>query len=274
MASLMRGVRIASIPLAQGVTTFSPTPPPPPPPPGPPILPIIGILLPILIAAPILVAQPTPPPPAVASPMIVCGIKDPPPLSRILGVLGTLLIITGIVLVLSPLGWVAYTAMAVGPTQTAALAAWERAATPAGPAQNPAAGMGGTIPRLGLRRFVPAGAPPAPLRRFGVGRITWTALPASPGLLGIAGPRTTYGAPFFRLDTLRRGDAIFIDYNGRRFRYAVMGSQVVRPEQMEVLAAPAGVRGIALVTCTPAYSAAYRLVVLGTLRGVSDSPAP
>src|SRR3972149_5743253 len=66
MASLMRGVRIASIPLAQGVTTFSPTPPPPPPPPGPPILPIIGILLPILIAAPILVAQPTPPPEAVA----------------------------------------------------------------------------------------------------------------------------------------------------------------------------------------------------------------
>ena len=206
--------------------------------------------------------------------MIVYGIKDPPPLYRILRVLGTLLIIAGIVLVLSPLGWVAYTAMAVGPTQTAALAAWERAATPAGPAQNPAAGMVVTIPRLNLRRFVPEGATPDHLRRFGVGRITWTALPASPGLLGIAGHRTTYGAPFFRLDTLRRGDAIFIDYNGRRYRYAVMESRVVRPEQMEVLAAPAGVRGIALVTCTPAYSAAYRLVVLGTLRGVSDSPAP
>src|SRR3970282_2010223 len=64
MASLMRGVKIASIPLAQGVTTLSPAPPPPPPPrpPGPPILPIIGILLPILIAAPLLVA---PPPPCV-----------------------------------------------------------------------------------------------------------------------------------------------------------------------------------------------------------------
>src|SRR3972149_3295164 len=50
--------------------------------------------------------------PARRSAMIVYGIKDPPPLYRILRVLGTLLIIAGIVLVLSPLGWVAYTAMA------------------------------------------------------------------------------------------------------------------------------------------------------------------
>ncbi len=205
--------------------------------------------------------------------MIVYGIKDPPPLYRVLRALGTLLIIAGIVLVLSPLGWVAYTAMAVGPTQTAALAAWERAAPPAGPARNPAPGMVLVIPRLNLQRFVPEGATPGNLRRFGVGRITWTALPDGSGMLGIAGHRTTYGAPFFRLTALRRGDVIFVNYGGRRYRYAVQETRVVRPEQVEVLQVPLG-RGIALITCTPAYSAAYRLVVLGSLRGVSDSPAP
>ncbi|MDQ7849599.1 MAG: class E sortase [Armatimonadota bacterium] len=200
---------------------------------------------------------------------------------------GTLCIAAGVLLVLAPFGWIAYTAVAVGPAQTAALAAWEsaqseRAVTTGEPAQGgrPAAdgtasqGMVLTIPRLELRRYVPEGATPEHLRRFGVGRITWTPLPDRPGVLGIAGHRTTYGAPFFRLDTLRRGDVILVEYGGRRYRYAVVESQVVRPERVEVLSAPLGERGIALVTCTPAYSAAFRLVVLGVLRGVTPAAAP
>jgi len=72
MAGIRGGLKIASIPLTQGVQTFSPVPPPPPPPsrPRPPIflLPIIGILVPI-IAAPVLVAPPSPQPqPVVAVP--------------------------------------------------------------------------------------------------------------------------------------------------------------------------------------------------------------
>jgi len=208
--------------------------------------------------------------------MIVYGIKDPPPFRRVLRVAGTLCIAAGVVLVLAPFGWIAYTAVAVGPAQTAALAAWESAqggaAAPAGRVVSD--GMVLTIPRLELRRFVPEGATPEHLRKFGVGRISWTTLPDRPGVLGIAGHRTTYGAPFFRLDTLRRGDVILVDYAGRRYRYAVVGSEVVRPEQVEVLWAPGVDRGIALVTCTPAYSAAFRLVVLGVLHGVVPVATP
>ncbi len=208
--------------------------------------------------------------------MIVYGIKDPPPFRRVLRVAGTLCIAAGLMLVLAPFGWIAYTAMAVGPAQTAALAAWESAQSGRGASAERVApqGMVLVIPRMELRRFVPEGATPEHLRTFGVGRIAWTALPDRPGILGIAGHRTTYGAPFFRLDTLRPGDAIFVEYGGQRYRYAVVDSQVVRPEQVEVLWAPPGERGIALVTCTPAYSAAFRLVVLGVLRGVAPAAAP
>lgn len=54
----------------------------------------------------------------------------------------------------------------------------------------------------------------------------------------------------------------------------MLESRVVRLEEVDVLQAPLGMRGIALVTCAPAYSAAYRLVVLGMLRGVSTPTAP
>jgi sortase A len=205
--------------------------------------------------------------------VIVYG-RPPSPARGVLRTLSTLCIAAGIVLVLSPFGWIAYTAVAAGPTQTAALAAWEDERAVAGAPNAHPAGMLLTIPALDLKRFVPDGATPDHLRRFGVGRIAWTALPEEAGLLGIAGHRTTYGAPFFRLDRLRRGDVIFVEYQGRRYRYAVWESQVVTPERVDILNSGLGERGIALVTCTPAFSAAYRLVVIGTLRGVSPAPAP
>lgn len=191
-------------------------------------------------------------------------------------------LLSGAVLAVSPAGWVTATALTAGRTQTAALAAWDEA--PAGvpsrmprqPAAEQAAsrtGMVLTIPRLGLRRFVPGGATAEHLRRFGVGRITWTPTPPAEGILGIAGHRTTYGAPFFRLDSLRNGDLIFVEYQDRRYQYTVRGFEVVPPDRIDVLFGDPGERGIALVTCTPAYSAAFRLVVLGNLTAVTPQAA-
>jgi len=197
------------------------------------------------------------------------------PVRAALRFLSTLCLIAGIALVLSPVAWIAYSAAAVGPVQTAALASWEqagRSATPA-PSVTSSTGMVLSIPRLKLRRFVPEGATPVNLRQYGLGRITWTSLPGTPGVVGIGGHRTTYGAPFLRLDRLQPGDLILLEYRGRRYQYAVVSAEVVRPEQIGVLQGSAGTQGIALVTCTPAYSAAYRLVVLGMLRGVTTEVA-
>jgi len=189
-------------------------------------------------------------------------------------ILSTVLLLAGGGLIAFPLVRIGYTALYVGPMQSAALAAWEQQAAPAAGrvqsgGRHPPAGLVLAIPRLGLRRYIPEGANLAQLRRYGAGRITWTALPDRTGIVGIAGHRTTYGAPFFRLNKLVQGDFILIDYAGKRFTYIVTDRHVLRPERSEVLQGSPGQRGVALVTCTPAYSAAYRLVILGRLREVS-----
>lgn len=191
-------------------------------------------------------------------------------------VLSNVLLAVGTGLTVFPLLWVGYTALQVGPVQEAALASWDDPipAASAGPtaqsiAASPPTGLLLTIPRLGLKRFVPEGASLDRLRRYGVGRITWTPMPDQAGIVGIAGHRTTYGAPFFRLDRLKRGDRILIDHAGTRFMYSVTDRVTVRPHQVDVLRGSPGQRGVALVTCAPVYSAAYRLVILGSLEEMS-----
>ncbi len=182
--------------------------------------------------------------------------------------LSTLCFATGIVFLLFPAAWVLYTGRQVSEVQTAALAAWEdrRAGEPTSRARvSGSVGLVLTIPRLGVRRFVPEGASPDHLRRYGVGRITWTALPTDAGILGIAGHRTTYGAPFLRIDRLQPGDTILVDYGGHRYTYRVERQVTVAPERADTLQDANGARGIALVTCSPPYSAAFRLIVFGSL---------
>lgn len=195
-------------------------------------------------------------------------------------VLSSVLIVIGIGLLLFPAFWVAYTALHIGPAQAAALAAWEQNAVEYTPAPGGAGadsasskGLLLSIPRLRLTRFVPDGASVAQLRRYGVGRISWTALPDRPGMVGIAGHRTTYGAPFFRLGALRPGDHIVITYRGARFDYVVTDRRIVRPAEVAVLRAAPEERAVALVTCAPIYSAKNRLVVLGRLSTVSSLSA-
>jgi len=184
--------------------------------------------------------------------------------------LSTLCIVTGVVLLLTPAAWVLYTGRQASEVQTAALAAWEAGRSEATTRRQPSANPGNpglvlTIPRLGVRRYVPEGATPEHLRRYGIGRITWTSLPTGSGTLGIAGHRTTYGAPFFHLDRLVAGDTILVDYGGHRYTYRVERQVTVTPDRADTLQDSAGASGIALVTCSPPHSAAFRLIVFGHL---------
>jgi sortase A len=186
--------------------------------------------------------------------------------------LSTACIAAGALLLIAPAAWVLYSGREASEIQTAALASWD-AGRPGGSAGSTVSSGGLalvlTIPRLGVRRFVPEGATPDHLRRYGVGRISWTSLPGQPGIVGIAGHRTTYGAPFFGLDRLRPGDTITVEYDRRRFSYQVDRQMTVAPERADVLDGAAGGSGIALVTCSPPYSAALRLIVFGTLEAVT-----
>lgn len=122
------------------------------------------------------------------------------------------------------------------------------------------------IPKISLRWLVYEGADVRSLRRHGAGHIAWTNLPWQKGTVGIAGHRTTYGAPFFHLQRLGPGDVVRLTTAEGTFIYEVAGSQEVLPEDGHILAAEAETARLALVACSPPYSAKFRLVVFAPLK--------
>ena len=136
------------------------------------------------------------------------------------------------------------------------------------------------IPRIDIDRLVQQGAKgrkaldpdeDRALLRNGPVHYGNTPLPGVGEPFAVSGHRTTYGAPFFKLDKLRKGDAIYVDTPYARFRYKVARTTVVDPTDIGVL----DDRGYALVltTCTPPYSAAHRLNVWATLEKARPSRA-
>lgn len=125
------------------------------------------------------------------------------------------------------------------------------------------------IPRIGLDKAVIEGVGVDDLKK-GPGRYPETPLPGQPGNAAIAGHRTTYGAPFERLDELTSGDPIDVTTRQGRFRYQVTQSRVVGPQQREVLD-PTPSPQLTLTTCHPRFSSSERLVITAAL---VTSPAP
>jgi sortase A len=125
------------------------------------------------------------------------------------------------------------------------------------------------IGRIGLRAIVVRGTAPADLRE-GPGLLDGAPLPGEHGTTVIAGHRTTYGAPFRRLDALRRDDSITVRLPYGSFRYAVEGTRVVDPGDLSVLRRVRHDR-LVLSACHPLFSAARRIVVFARLVGIGQS---
>ena len=128
------------------------------------------------------------------------------------------------------------------------------------------------ISRIGLDRLVQQGSEGTAaldpkndrgLLRAGPVHYGVTPLPGAGEPFAVAGHRTTYGAPFFKLDRLRAGDTIVVDTPYARFRYAVVKKTVVKPSDLSVLLDRG--YGLVLTTCTPPYSASHRLVIWASL---------
>lgn len=94
-----------------------------------------------------------------------------------------------------------------------------------------------------------------------------TPLPGAGEPFAVSGHRTTYGAPFFKLNELRVGDPIIVDTPYARFRYTVVKKTVVKPSDVSVLLDRG--YGLVLTTCTPPYSASHRLVVWAALQSAT-----
>jgi sortase A len=126
------------------------------------------------------------------------------------------------------------------------------------------------IPRIDLdNKVVVEGVSRDDLRK-GPGHVPSTVLPGQPGTFGISGHRTTYGAPFYRLNELTKGDTMTVVTREAIYTYTVTRTAIVRPTDTQVLDNVKGPDGelkatITLTTCHPRYSARQRLVVFGDL---------
>jgi sortase A len=150
----------------------------------------------------------------------------------------------------------------------AELQALDQAATAFG---KTVAGKGGAplgrivIPAIGVDVVTLEGVGKSDLRE-GPGHWPETPLPGQGGNFVVSGHRTTYGAPFFKLDRLKAGDEIDLLLPYVSARYEVTDVMIVSPTQTGVVAQE-GIEELSLATCHPIYSAAQRLVVKAKMVG-------
>jgi sortase A len=93
--------------------------------------------------------------------------------------------------------------------------------------------------------------------------------PGERGRVIVSGHRTTYDAPFWSLDKLRKGDEIITQTKWGTFTYNVSHSEVVPPDSTDIANPAAATNAeIVLTTCNPRFSAAERLVVYGVMEAL------
>ena len=120
------------------------------------------------------------------------------------------------------------------------------------------------IPKIGVDLVVVEGVEVPDLKK-GPGHMPRTAMPGQFGNMVISGHRTTYGAPFNRIDELKVGDPIVVYSASGPHQYLVSEKKVVLPTAVEV-AAPTQDARLTLTTCHPKFSARERLIIVADCR--------
>lgn len=136
------------------------------------------------------------------------------------------------------------------------------------------------IPDINVDQIVVAGVSVEDLRK-GPGHYGSTPNPGMAGNSAIAGHRTTYGAPFHRIDELEPGAEVIVQTIQGTFTYKVrantdstgaeLGHFIVSPSDTWVLGQDSGENLLTLTACHPKYSARQRIIVQAELVG---EPAP
>ncbi len=145
-----------------------------------------------------------------------------------------------------------------------------------------------SIPQIGADFYIVEGVELRWLQE-GPGHFPQTPMPGQAGNAALAGHRTTYKAPFNRIDELKPGDQISVETLQGRFTYEVMpqpsdsgsggdggeasGHRIVGPYATEILA-DKGDNRLTLMACNPKYSARQRIVVEAKLVGNPAPPTP
>jgi sortase A len=129
------------------------------------------------------------------------------------------------------------------------------------------------IPSIGVDYVVVEGTDHTSLKK-GPGHYPDTADPwDGTGRVGIAGHRTTYGAPFFDLERVASGERIVLLTEYGRYVYEVTDTSVLPEEGSGVVLAQTDEPTLVLTTCHPKYSSAQRLIVEADLVSASAGRA-
>ncbi len=122
------------------------------------------------------------------------------------------------------------------------------------------------VRRLGIDVVVVEGTTAEALRN-GAGHYEETAYPGERGNVSIAGHRTTYGAPFNRIDELIPGDLIVLTTPVEKFEYRVIARPwVVEPTDWSPIRDyPMKTSLLTLTSCAPEGSDTLRIVVRALL---------
>jgi sortase A len=119
------------------------------------------------------------------------------------------------------------------------------------------------IPRIKANYVVVNGTDAASLRK-GPGIYDDVPYPGMPGTTAIAGHRTTYFAPFRKINELKKGDEIEVEMPYGLFTYEVEKTRIVKPTALWVINRVDHDR-LVLSACHPLYSAAKRFIVFARL---------
>ena len=163
------------------------------------------------------------------------------------------------------------TTSTTGPPESASTTTVAPTAPPIAPVAEGEATARITAPKIGLDWIVVEGTALGDLKK-GPGHYAQTPLPGQRGNAAIAGHRTTYGAPFNRIDELVPGDEIQVETVQGTFTYVVKEQQIVSPTQVDVID-DKGDNRLTLTACHPKYSARQRIVVVATL-AADEVPLP
>jgi sortase A len=119
------------------------------------------------------------------------------------------------------------------------------------------------VPRLGLRSIVVNGTAHDDLTK-GPGRELHTFVPGENELVYIAGHRTTYLAPFAKIDSLKPGDPVTFELPYGTFHYEITGHRIVGAHDLAVLRSHHREQ-LVLQACHPRFFATHRYLAYARL---------
>jgi sortase A len=117
-----------------------------------------------------------------------------------------------------------------------------------------------SIPRIGVTANIGTSLARGPVFWPRVGRPGWGTTIAIAGHDVTPVPGFHDHGPFHDIDQLRKGDRIYLSWDGTRYPYRVTGHRLIRTTNMHIANLTRYER-LLLTTCWPRGSSAYRLVV-------------